>query len=393
MSLIHRALDQPNLPQGGQGSDYNPLSRQRKAINRFWWSLTLIALLASLGVLGSHWLTKEPEMSVNTPATPALARKEPSPVDQVTAIEEPSVAREPSADKEPSAGREPSAGTETAAGVDRSVTNQPAIEQDQSLSAQASELAPSARVFKEPAPKPEAAVDPAETSEPVPTSNHRGAQSGAVKPETPIKAAPALVSDNAQPEIRSSTTGQSDVAEQRPAEATPTRSAEVKKIETPSASQAPVRITHPGPEQRELAVQEALDRNRIQKAESLLTAWISESPQAALPRVWLAKIHLSNHRFEDAEALLDGLTTVEALGLRGLLLEKTERYGQAAAVFEHLARTEPNNPKWWLHWAINQENNGRLARARLLYQTYLEEFSAYNASLTAFASQRYQALE
>lgn len=378
MSLIHRALDQPNLPQGGQGSDYNPLSRKRKAINRFWWSLTLIAFLASLVVLGSHWLTKEPGMSVNTPATPALARKEPSLADPI---------------EEPSAGNEPSAGTEPPAGGERSMVDQPTIEQDHPLIAQSPELAASADVIEEPVPEPGDTVDPAETSEPMPTNNQRGARStSAVKPETPVKAAPALVSNDAQPATRASTTDQSDVAERAP-EATQTRSAEVKQIETPSASQAPVRITRPGPEQRELAVQEALNRNQIQKAESLLTAWISESPRAVLPRVWLAKIHLSKHRFEVAESLLDGLTTVEALGLRGLLLEKTERYGKAAALFEHLARTEPENPQWWLHWAINQENNGRLAQARLLYQTYLEEFSAYNASLTAFASQRYQALE
>lgn len=391
MSLIHRALDQPNLPQGGQGTDYNPLSRQRKAINRFWWSLTLIALLASLVVLGSHWLTRKPTPP-DTSTTQPLTRQGPSPADQVAAIEVPSVSREPSAGKTSSVGKEPSAGTEPPAGNERSAVNQPAIEQDQTLAAQTSDLAPTPKVGKGPAPRPETAVNPADTSGPATAENQKGVRSGAGELKRPVKTASALAPNDVQPVSRPAP----EVAEHRASETTPSRSdteAKQKQNEARSASQTPVRITRPGPEQRELAVQEALNRDQIQKAESLLTVWISESPQAALPRVWLAKIHLTNHRFEEAEALLDGVTTVEALGLRGLLLEKTERYGRAATLFEHLARTEPDNPQWWLHWAINQENNGRLAQARLLYQTYLEEFSAYNASLTAFASQRYQALE
>lgn len=110
------------------------------------------------------------------------------------------------------------------------------------------------------------------------------------------------------------------------------------------------------------------------------------------PRIWLAKLYLNQGDADQAEALLIGLQSNEALGLRGLILEQSGRYADAARVFEALTREEASNPQWWLHWAINLENSGRLAEARLLYQTYLEQFSAHNARLTAFATERYRAL-
>ena len=103
-------------------------------------------------------------------------------------------------------------------------------------------------------------------------------------------------------------------------------------------------------------------------------------------------MYLNQGDFDEAETLLIGLHSHEALGLRGLILEQTGRYADAARVFEALSRDETRNPQWWLHWAINLENSGRLAEARLLYQTYLEQFSSHNARLTAFATERYQAL-
>ncbi|MEX0623475.1 MAG: tetratricopeptide repeat protein [Saccharospirillum sp.] len=139
-------------------------------------------------------------------------------------------------------------------------------------------------------------------------------------------------------------------------------------------------------------MQAAIGQGNLAQAQRLLQSWIEREPRLDEPRIWLAKVYLSRGAMEDAETLLIGLQSTEALGLRGLVLEKTERYADAARVFEALARQEASSPQWWLHWAINLENSGRLTEARLLYQTYLEQFFSHNERLTAFATERYRAL-
>ncbi|MFG1497631.1 hypothetical protein ABMA57_13440 [Saccharospirillum sp. HFRX-1] len=140
-------------------------------------------------------------------------------------------------------------------------------------------------------------------------------------------------------------------------------------------------------------VQQALSNDDLAGAEMALRRWISEQPGAAQPRLWLAKLLLAEDRLDAIGALLEGQTGIEARGLLAVWHEKAGRPDRAVVLFEQLAREQPRHGAWQLHWAINAENSGQLAQARLLYQTYLHKFAADNPSLTAFADQRIRSLE
>lgn len=87
---------------------------------------------------------------------------------------------------------------------------------------------------------------------------------------------------------------------------------------------------------------------------------------------------------------MQSLESSEALALIGVVYERTERYAQAADLFEKLYRSQPFESQWLLFWAINSENSQQLAKARQLYQTYLEQFSQEDEALRQFAAQRLQ---
>lgn len=141
------------------------------------------------------------------------------------------------------------------------------------------------------------------------------------------------------------------------------------------------------------AVQRALSNGDLAAAEMTLRRWIGEQPDADQPRLWLAKLLLAQDRLDAIGALLDGQTSSAARALLAVWHEKAGRPAQAVVLFEQLAREQPRHSAWQLHWAINAENSGQLALARLLYQTYLDRFAADNPSLTAFADQRIRSLE
>ncbi|WP_108126054.1 tetratricopeptide repeat protein [Saccharospirillum mangrovi] len=140
-------------------------------------------------------------------------------------------------------------------------------------------------------------------------------------------------------------------------------------------------------------VQAALADNQLALAEQSLRAWIAEAPEAAQPRVWLAKLLLSQDRLDAIGALLEGQNSVEAQGLLALWHEKAGRPEQAAVLFEQLTRAQPTHGAWQLHWAINAENSGQVAQAVRLYHNYLNRFAADNPRLTAFANNRVRSLE
>ncbi|PTY39014.1 hypothetical protein BGP77_09695 [Saccharospirillum sp. MSK14-1] len=141
------------------------------------------------------------------------------------------------------------------------------------------------------------------------------------------------------------------------------------------------------------SVQQALSNGEWAEAEMTLRRWIAEQPNADQPRLWLAKLLLSQDRLDAIGALLDGQNDNEARALLAVWHEKSGRPEQAVTLFEQLARAQPRHSAWQLHWAINAENSGQLAQARLLYQTYLDRFAADNPSLTAFAEQQIRSLE
>ncbi|WP_028669212.1 tetratricopeptide repeat protein [Saccharospirillum impatiens] len=357
MSLMHQALDRPAAQSQRRTSGYNPLKRPGHQSQSAWWIIAAAAMLVALAVLAwSQW------RPATNPILPAIAQAAPI---AATALAEPSATTNPG-DTLP---------------AEPGPTATP-------ISPVATDTAIATPVLPE---KPEPL--PAETSiteAPVATAELRGEAietSNTANRSTPEHITPVPVEPAREPSIP-------DSAEELPARADnpPETTPVVTRVVAERPSVSSVASAAPQHAAKRQAIQTAIARGDLALAQQHLQSWITREPQLEEPRIWLAKVTLSQGGAEQAESLLIGLQSNEALGLRGLILEKTGRYSDAARVFEALTREEAGNPQWWLHWAINLENSGRLAEARLLYQTYLEQFSGHNARLTAFATERYRAL-
>lgn len=365
MSLMHQALDQSAAPGQSRRSGYNPLQRSAEHTGVFWWIIALVALLMALALLAwPHWrstpallLPAQAQIapskgSLAAPAnTPMLAATEPAPEPvQLTSKASTAAINQQAADQLPAPQPVPAPKPANADHTPALLTNTDSPRNTPAGPATAAEPKAS---DSQPTPVQVAATPPA------PTPTPARIEALAEPADTPIDPA--------------------DTAQARPeATAAPSRSS----VTTAVAQHASTRQ----------AVQTAIGEGHLERAQQRLRAWINHEPQLEEPRIWLAKLYLNQGVADQAEALLIGLQSNEALGLRGLILEQSGRYADASRVFEALTREEASNPQWWLHWAINLENGGRLAEARLLYQTYLEQFSAHNARLTAFATERYRAL-
>lgn len=349
MSLMHQALDQPAASGQSRRSGYNPLQRSTERTGAFWWIIALVALLMALAVLAwPHWRS--------TPASLPLAQA--------------------AQGEESLAAAEPMQIATTA--IPEATYQQPADKVSELQPAPEPAPADADKAPALPSTNRETPAVPATAAEPEAVVSQPTPEQVAVAPPVPAPApAPARVEAIPNP---ADNPPNSVAAAQDSPEATPTQA------NSSVASAAP---KHAGERQ---AVQTAIGQGNLEQAQQRLRAWINREPQLEEPRIWLAKLYLNLADADQAEALLIGLQSNEALGLRGLILEQSGRYADAARVFEALTREEASNPQWWLHWAINLENSGRLAEARLLYQTYLEQFSAHNARLTAFATERYRAL-
>ncbi|TXR54305.1 hypothetical protein [Reinekea thalattae] len=140
-------------------------------------------------------------------------------------------------------------------------------------------------------------------------------------------------------------------------------------------------------------VSQALQAQDLNEAEQQLKLWIGAQPDAAEPRLMLARIYISREHHLAAEPLLANLQgQIEADALLGLIYEKTQRHALAADTFKQLYRKQPSNHKWLLFWAINSENSNQLEIAKRLYQTYISQFSQVDSALTGFAQRRLSAL-
>lgn len=365
MSRIHKALSRPQPPAADAGSDFNPLNRSAGRRNRPWWWITALASLATVALLTYR------EWPMSESAAPA---------DEVPTT----VARTPAAPVARSGTSERQAAAASAARPSAA----PARPEQPPTTETEAEVSPA-----EATPAPEATPTPVETKPADPASSTPAdpASAPAPAPVATTSAEPKKPRPVAEPP-RDSEPGVETAKTQAEHSPEPTPNAPAEPA--PDASDAgSVTLAENRSAALERQVQTALDRGELERAEALLRDWIDRAPEVELPRLWLAKIYLSNRMPEAAQPLLTGLDSIEALGLRGLALEKTGRYSEAAKVFEHLSRREPETPQWWLRWAINQENSGRLAQARILYQTFLREFPAHDASLTDFARERYRALE
>ena len=234
------------------------------------------------------------------------------------------------------------------------------------------------------------------TPEPlIPVSSAAAVEAAAALPTTP-EPAPSDKTDTPAPAATAQPPLTTASAEPTPAPTAPTP-ANTEAIQPAPAQIEPqpviadTRIRRDTDHQDQ--VQRALANGELAEAEMTLRRWIAEQPDAAQPRLWLAKLLLAQDRLDAIGALLDGQSSNEARALLAVWHEKAGRPEQAVVLFEQLARDQPRHSAWQLHWAINAENSGQLALARLLYQTYLDRFAADNPNLTAFADQRIRSLE
>lgn len=135
-------------------------------------------------------------------------------------------------------------------------------------------------------------------------------------------------------------------------------------------------------------VEEAIADGELEVAEALLKQWLASTTDDETPRIWLARLYLTNGFYRAAEPLLANLTSVDALALQGLIYENTGRFAEAAARFEQLFRNDENNAQWLLLWAINAENDGQTTIALTLYQTFVNQFRFEDENWLRFAQQR-----
>lgn len=361
MSLMHQALDQSAAPGQSRRSRYNPMQRRSEHTGVFWWIVALVALLMALALLA--WPYWRPIPAV---LSPVQAQAAPAEESRTAPAKSPGLAAaEPASERIQPTSMASTAGTNqqpvnplrVSAPESANTDPTPALpthtDSLRDTSAVAATAADPEAVVSQPTPEEVALAPPAPTPTPARIE---------ALPESADTPADPAISERASPQTTTARSGSSVTA---------------AVARHASARQA---------------VQTAIGQGDLDQAQQRLRTWINREPQLEEPRIWLAKLHLNQGGADQAEALLIGLQSNEALGLRGLILEQSGRYTDASRVFEALTRDEASNPQWWLHWAINLENSGRRAEARLLYQTYLEQFSAHNARLTAFATERYRAL-
>lgn len=130
----------------------------------------------------------------------------------------------------------------------------------------------------------------------------------------------------------------------------------------------------------------------IERAESVLKQWISASPNDDAPRIWLARIYISNNLYRPAETLINEVNSNEALALKGVIYEKTQRFMLAAEQFSELFNREPDSGRWLIMWAVNTENSGQQSRAIGMYKAFIDNFNYEDPQLVRFAQQRLQTL-
>ncbi|MDE1515810.1 tetratricopeptide repeat protein [Vibrio sp. dsl-7] len=130
------------------------------------------------------------------------------------------------------------------------------------------------------------------------------------------------------------------------------------------------------------------------KAFDLLQAGIERNPDGEMLRLALAK-WLSREKQEAAAlvplAYLPSQPSVEYLALRAGLAQKTKQNHMALQSYQQLTEQDPNNGRWWLGLAIQQERTQQWAAAQYAYQQALNKVGLSSQSHT-FIHQRLQQL-
>ncbi|EEY46339.1 MSHA biogenesis protein MshN [Vibrio mimicus VM223] len=130
------------------------------------------------------------------------------------------------------------------------------------------------------------------------------------------------------------------------------------------------------------------------KAFDLMQAGIERNPDREVLRLALAKL-LAKEK-QDVAALvplayLPPQPSVEYLSLRAALAQKTKQDEMALQSYQQLTEKDPNNGRWWLGLAIQQERALQWSAAQQAYQQALNKVGLSSQS-QAFIHQRLQLL-
>ncbi|MBJ6914439.1 tetratricopeptide repeat protein [Vibrio cholerae] len=130
------------------------------------------------------------------------------------------------------------------------------------------------------------------------------------------------------------------------------------------------------------------------KAFDLMQAGIERNPDGEVLRLALAKLLVKEK--QEASALvplayLPSQPSIEYLSLRAALAQKTKQDEIARESYQQLTEKDPNNGRWWLGLAIQQERALQWPAAQHAYQQALNKVGLSTQS-QAFIHQRLQLL-
>ncbi|MEK6161354.1 tetratricopeptide repeat protein [Vibrio cholerae] len=130
------------------------------------------------------------------------------------------------------------------------------------------------------------------------------------------------------------------------------------------------------------------------KAFDLMQAGIERNPDGEVLRLALAKLLVKEK--QEASALvplayLPSQPSIEYLSLRAALAQKTKQDEIARESYQQLTEKDPNNGRWWLGLAIQQERALQWYTAQHAYQQALNKVGLSSQS-QAFIHQRLQLL-
>ncbi|EOX3117445.1 tetratricopeptide repeat protein [Vibrio cholerae] len=130
------------------------------------------------------------------------------------------------------------------------------------------------------------------------------------------------------------------------------------------------------------------------KAFDLMQAGIERNPDGEVLRLALAKLLVKEKQESSALvplAYLPSQPSIEYLSLRAALAQKTKQDEIARESYQQLTEKDPNNGRWWLGLAIQQERALQWPAAHHAYQQALNKVGLSSQS-QAFIHQRLQLL-
>ncbi len=205
------------------------------------------------------------------------------------------------------------------------------------------------------------------------------------------------------------------------------------RAKTPAAPMKRVKaLTGPQRDQRQVAeATRLLQANQPEQAQQQLEQYLQQAPRAEQSRVLLASLLVSQNKLSDAQQHLDAglaltpqqtdLRRIKArlllqrggeadalalLGepgpgmendavfyqLRATLLQRANRFDEAAQVYYRLLQMDAGQASWWLGLGMALEGGGRAGDARQAY-THVLDIPGAAAPLTRYAQQRVRQLQ